>query len=463
MKRKNETKRDTGALRRGGYLAGVTAAAVAIVILVDLIVGQLPSHLREFDLTDNSLYQVSDTSKEFLAGLDKDVEIVVLAEDGATDERILKFLDHYAALSDRLSVKEVDPVAHPNEASAYDASTDALVVICDDTGKQETIPYSEIITYTYDMFSSSEDSFDADGQLTSAISAVTGDVSKKIYTVSGHGESSLSAAIRDAIDKSNFDVEDLTLLLSGAVPEDCDLLLVNGPTSDLSADESAMLSDYLSGGGQMVFLCADSEADLPNWTALLSDWGLELQDGYIADTERYYPQFGSPFAIAGEIMSGSDVTSGLSSDSLTLLTNSRGFLVSEDTDADVSAFLSTSASGYAVTTDGQQIQGTYVLGAVSQKTGEDGVTGRLTVLGSASLIDGDVLASYPSLVNQSLFVKVLTAGFDDITDLSIPAKSLSVTYNTISSPGLWSTLYLLILPVGILILGFVVWTKRRKR
>ena len=44
------------ALYRGGYLAAVTALAVALVIVVNLIAGQLPAHIREFDLTDNSLY-----------------------------------------------------------------------------------------------------------------------------------------------------------------------------------------------------------------------------------------------------------------------------------------------------------------------------------------------------------------------------------------------------------------------
>ena len=77
------------ALARGGYLAAITAAAVALVIVVNLIAGQLPSHLKEFDLTDNQLYEITDTSQEFLAGLEQDVEIVVLAEEGATDQRIL--------------------------------------------------------------------------------------------------------------------------------------------------------------------------------------------------------------------------------------------------------------------------------------------------------------------------------------------------------------------------------------
>ena len=41
-------------LRQGGYLAGVTAGVLAVVVLVNLMMGQLPSNWKEFDLTDNS-------------------------------------------------------------------------------------------------------------------------------------------------------------------------------------------------------------------------------------------------------------------------------------------------------------------------------------------------------------------------------------------------------------------------
>lgn len=131
---------------RGGYLAGVSLLALALVILFNLIVGQLPSNWLEFDLTDNGLYEISDTSREFLSTLDQDVEIVVLAEEGATDARITKFLDRYTALSSHLSLTYVDPVAHPEEASAYEADSDSLVVQCEATGKSRAIPYSDIIT-----------------------------------------------------------------------------------------------------------------------------------------------------------------------------------------------------------------------------------------------------------------------------------------------------------------------------
>ena len=453
---------NTRSLRRGGYLAAVTAAVAALVVLINLVVGQLPSHWTELDLTDNGLYEISDTSRDFLAGLDQDVEIVVLAEEGNTDERILKFLDRYAALSDHLSLTFVDPVAHPEEASAYDTQSNSLIVRCEATGKSQTISYNDIITYSYtSYFSMTEDSFDGEGQITSAVNYVTSDANRTVYTVTGHGEEDLSDYVTDAIDKANLNLDSVSPLFNGSVPEDCDLLLVNGPATDLSADELTILQDYLAGGGQMIFVAGDTLDALPNWEALLESRGFDLADGYIADLSNYYVQFGSPFVIRGVLNTGSDVASGVDSDALTYLENSRGFLSLEDTEDaawTITSFLSTTSDALAVTADGTQTSGTYLLGAVSQ--GDDG--GRLTVLGSTSFLDGTLLAQNPSLANLTLFTNALTAGFEDVSNLSIPAKNLAVTYNTIQNPGLWSTTYLIILPVGFLLCGFLFWLRRRK-
>ena len=459
---KHKQEHNTQALRHGGYLAAMTAIVVVLVVLVNLVVGQLPSNYTEFDLTDNSLYEITDTSREFLAGLDQDVEIVVLAEEGSTDGRITKFLDRYAALSERLSVTYVDPVAHPEAASQYEAESNSLMVRCEATGKSEAIPYSDIITYDYsNFFSATEDSFDAEGQLTAAVNYVTSQASRTVYTVSGHGEAELSQSIQEAIQRSNLNLSSVSTALAEALPEDCDLLLVNGPSSDLSAGELTMLEEYLAGGGQMIFLAGDTLDPLPNWEALLESRGFELVDGYIADPGSYYPQLGSAFAICGVLETGSPIASGLDSAALTLLANSQGFRSLEDTEGStwtVTSFLSTTSQALAVTEDGNQVSGTYLLGAVSE--GDDG--GRLTVLGSTSFLDGDLISQFPSLVNQTLFVNALTAGFDDVDNLSIAPKSLAVTYNTIQNPGLWSTAYIIVLPIGILLCGFLFWLKRRK-
>ena len=305
------------------------------------------------------------------------------------------------------------------------------------------------------------------GQLTSALDYVTNDAGKKVYTVTGHGESDLSATITDAIDKANFSLDAVSPALNGGVPEDCDLLIANGPTTDLSESERELLEAYLDGGGQMILLLPEDYVDLPNWDALMNRFNLDMVEGYIADTSRYYPQLGSPFAICATLDLSSPITSALSSDTLTLLTNSQGFVeLTEGADESVTVtpFMTTTSDGYAVTLEGSQTQGTYLLGAVAERTGEDGeTTGRLTVFGSTSFVAEDILAANPSIANQTIFMNAVTGGFDDVTNLSIPAKSLAMAYNTIANPNLWSSLYIIVLPIAILAAGLIFWTRRRKR
>lgn len=241
----------------------MTAGVLAVVVLVNLMMGQLPSNWKEFDLTDNSLYEITDTSKDFLSGLEQDVQIVVLAEDGTTDARIEKFLDRYVALSSHLSLSYVDPVAHPQQASQYDADSDSVVVLCEETGKSRDIPFSDIITSTYtSYFSMTENTFDAEGQLTSAVDYVTSDANHTVYTVTGHGEEDLSDPIVSAIEKANLNLESVSPALEGGVPEDCDVLVVNAPSTDLSESERTLLEEYLTGGGHMVFLPGDTLTSL---------------------------------------------------------------------------------------------------------------------------------------------------------------------------------------------------------
>lgn len=59
-------------------------------------------------------------------------------------------------------------------------------------------------------------------------------------------------------------------------------------------------------------------------------------------------------------------------------------------------------------------------------------------------------------------MNTLTGGFEDVSNISIDAKSLETTYNTVTNAGLWSLLFLVALPIAVLIFGFVRWFRRRK-
>ena len=56
----------TKGTKHGAYSVGVTAAVVAIVVVLNLIVGQLPEKYRSIDVSNIKIYEISDTSKTLL-------------------------------------------------------------------------------------------------------------------------------------------------------------------------------------------------------------------------------------------------------------------------------------------------------------------------------------------------------------------------------------------------------------
>lgn len=485
----------TSGTKHGSYSVGMTVLVVAVIIVLNLVVGQIPEAYRNIDVSSTKIYDISDTSKDLLKGLDDKIDMKVLAVKDETDDRITTFISKYAALSDKIKVEWIDPVLHPSALTEYNTSQNTIYVSCEATGKSTTISFDKILVSDYSSYyysgSSSYTSFDGEGQLSSAVNYVTSDVQKKIYTVTGHGEDSLSTTITDLMIKNNYTTEELNLLMTDAIPDDCDLLLMDGPTNDLSDDEVSLLSGYLGEGGKVMCLLGDTGlASLPKLAGLLKDYGIEGADGYIADPQRCYQN--QPYYIFPVLNLSGDMADGISSQ-MVLLMNSRGLTTTDPARDTIttSAFMTTSEQAYAVTEEDQK-QGTYDLGVVatetissdsdssddtssdsdsstdasSDSTSSDDSTeskeGRLTVISSGSLIDQQITDAFSQLENTQVFMNAVTANFDGVTNLSIEAKSLTTEYNTVQHAGGFSILVVFGIPAVILIGGFVVWFRRRK-
>lgn len=445
--------------RYGTYSTILTVVMIAVVIMINLVAGQMPESWKNIDLSSNNLYEITDQSRNLLKTVDKDITIHVLADKSEADERIKTFIEKYASLSNHLTVKWTDPVLHPSVLTEYNASSDTIVVECADTGRQTQIAFTDMITFDemsyYYYGSYVEDSFDAEGQLTSAVNYVVNDTTQKIYATTGHGEMSLESNITDLMDKSNFTVEELNTMLDSEIPEDCDLLFLYAPTADLTEDELTAVLAYMQEGGDVIFILGDTEKETKNLNALLAEYGMEKVDGYIADTARCYQ--GNPYYIFPELSVSDEMATGIESE-MVLLINSLGLNVTDparDT-ITVETFMSTTSSGHAVTEDKDE-QGTYTLGAIA--TEEDC---RFTVITSYTMIDSYLTESFPTLDNTTLFMNAVSANFEQVSNIAIEAKSLEVTYNTMQYTGISGLVAIIGIPIFILIYGFVKWLKRRK-
>ncbi len=457
--------------KRGSYTLAMTSIVIAIVIIFNMIVNLIPENKRQFDISSTNIYEISSKSKKIINNVDHDVTFYVLAEKSNTDKRIKTFINKYASLSDKLHIKWIDPVLHPSALTKYGTEENNIVISCKKTNRTTTVSFDDILVSSdsYYSTSSSASSFDGDGQLTSALNYVTSDKEYKAYYTSGHGESSLSSEVTSLLTKSRISTSDLLLMTATSIPDDCDLLIIDGATSDFTKDEVKLLSSYLKKGGKVVTLLAQTNKSMKNLYGLLKDYGLTVENGYIADTERSYQ--GNYYYLIPNLSVSGDMASGISSSSVMMI-NSKGMTQSTPVRDSIStdAFMTTSSNGYAVT-EKKQSQGTYVLGATSTESVKvknskgKKVTkeSRLTVYGSNMLIDEQITSSFSSLENLTLFTNSVTASLDNADNVSISPKSLEVSYNTIAHPGPFSILVVFVIPVGLIVGGFIVWFRRRRR
>lgn len=455
MKREKHNLIGTKAFRKGSYSTVIMVVIIAIVIAANVMFSKLPTAARNIDVSSNDLYSIGDTTHSVLDGLKNDVEIIVIKDKESTDKRISTLLAKYADYSDHIKVTYKDPVLYPSVLTTYDTEENNIVIKCDATDKTTKVAFSDIIVTSTSYYGSTyETSFDGEGQLTKAIDYVSNENNKLIYTISGHGESDLGKNISELISKSNFNVKSVNLLVDNGIPDDCDMLICNQPTKDLADDELKLLREYMENGGKMTVVLADTTTKTPNFDALMADYGISKVNGYIADTERYYGQ--NVYQIFPNYSSG-DITGKFGPEEYTLLFGSLGLKVAETDGVTVDEFLTTSDKGAAVVGENDYTEGKYTLAAAATKD-----KSRFTVFGSASIIDDKFTSYYTNLMDLQVFMNSITANFDDVSNISIDSISLQTTYNTIANGSGIGAIFIGIIPVALLILGFLRWFGRRK-
>lgn len=455
MKREKHNLIGTKAFRKGSYSTVIMVVIIAIVIAANVMFSKLPTAARNIDVSSNNLYSIGDTTHSVLDGLKNDVEIIVIKDKESTDKRISTLLAKYADYSDHIKVTYKDPVLYPSVLTTYDTEENNIVIKCDATDKTTKVAFSDIIVTSTSYYGSTyETSFDGEGQLTKAIDYVSNENNKLIYTISGHGESDLGKNISGLISKSNFNVKSVNLLVDNGIPDDCDMLICNQPTKDLADDELKLLREYMENGGKMTVVLADTTTKTPNFDALMADYGISKVNGYIADTERYYGQ--NVYQIFPNYSSG-DITGKFGPEEYTLLFGSLGLKVEKTDGVTVDEFLTTSNKGAAVVGENDYTEGKYTLAAAATKD-----ESRFTVFGSASIIDDKFTSYYTNLMDLQVFMNSITANFDDVSNISIDSISLQTTYNTIANGSGIGAIFIGIIPVALLILGFLRWFGRRK-
>ena len=465
-------------LRNGSYSTLLIVIFVAIVVVINMIVGKLPSKYTQIDISDQQLYSIGDETKKVLNNLDKDVTIYQIAQSGSEDETISNLLQKYADESKHVKVELKDPVVSPKFVSEYTSdqvSSNSLIVVCGDRNK--VVNYNDMYesTMDYNTYNYQTTGFDGEGQITSAIAYVTTENLPVLYTLEGHGEKELDSTIKEDIEKANMEIKTLNLISEGSVPDDAACLLIDSPSSDISEDEKTALLDYLENGGKAMVFSDYTESTLTNFAAVLENYGVKAADGIVFEGDNQHYGMQMPYYLLPTVNSTDASSETASSGYYIIMPYAQGIQKLDDVRDTVTIedILTTSDSAYSKTNlqsetlekEEGDVEGPFALGVSIKEDVGDGKKTQIIYYSSSYIMDSQmnqlVSGGNEKLVTESLNSMVST---EETATVSIPSKSLEVSYLTISDydASFWKICTIGLIPGIFLVAGFVIWFKRRK-
>jgi ABC-type uncharacterized transport system involved in gliding motility auxiliary subunit len=261
--------------RRQARHATLSLASILVmlgVLVAANYIGQRQN--KRWDLTAGQQFSLSDQSRNVLAKLDAPMHIMVFAQE--PDFPLFRDrLREYEYGSPHITVDYIDPdkqqaIAQQNEVQQYGT------IIVNYRGRSER---------TTDNL---------EQNITNAIIRAVSGVERKVYFTTGHGEKDHTSQQRDGYNVvveqfklENYGVGTVTLAQTGAVPEDCSVLVIAGPKLDFFPAEIDAVKAYLAKMGKVLLLIdppeqTDSPA-LGNLIALAKEWNVEVGNDVIVD------------------------------------------------------------------------------------------------------------------------------------------------------------------------------------
>ncbi|MBQ8718866.1 MAG: Gldg family protein [Clostridia bacterium] len=484
--------------RAGSYTLAMTLIVLAVLIVVNLLVGTLPSTLTKLDTTATDLYRISATTEKYVGSIDRDVNLIYIAEGGMMTPTLRTFLERYTALSSHVRIKTLDPVANPTVLDQYSKITssgnylivesDLRYTVVDITGLNYVYVEDLNYTYTVDQYNSLMSNtallqqaaqygmdlskatyyFGGESAVTSAIEYVATENIPHVYQLSGNGEGALSQSIVEMFDMVLLECEQLVLQAGDTIPELASCIIINAPQSDLTADTAKALIDYIADGGNLILVSTPANADMPNLMSVMATLGAHPTTGgmlYEGNANRYV---GAPQNLIPAVNSQHVITYGVTQSEnsyVMVMPHAHGILLDATLPEGVTATTLFSATdAYTVAADGKETDWGKVATGVAL---ENSTTGSKVVwFASLDAFSDSTAAAYGKGATYyfAMATNYLNDGYAStltaIEALDITTAPLSVSLNAALTLG---GVTIIALPLVLVIAGIVVWIRRRRR
>jgi ABC-2 type transport system permease protein len=472
------------------FSIGSVVVVCALLLVVNIFLDTIAGDKLTLDLTDTKSYSIGDISKELVSNLDQDVEIVGLFELTQANENIFKdfvpLLADYEKNSDgRISVRYVDPIKFPSIFTEIDPNSTIkfpkntenylgyFIVKCGD--KVKLIYFYDC--YSYDPQYQAQYGIDkpisnnVESTFTGIISLVTSKYVPTVYFTTNHGEDS-SVNFSNLITSTGILSADLSTISLDAIPEDCSLLIINNPQLDLFKEDIPLITSYISRGGNVMVVSDYSSAgqELTNLNEVLHYVNINLTNSRISENEQNYRtnalsgyesyleptgQFqdlaSRDFFIYCSFMRGIDV-----------FYNPKSYIAPEKMlITSTNAVLEENGDPTKTGVAGTQCAAMYSLFTGGKAPGE------VAVFGSTDFIGDAFISSRSNNPNTAYFMSVALTLIGETNTVQVPVKEIA-NYNFKNAPTAsvqsgWSIVLVAAIPLSFVIIGIVVYKRRKNK
>jgi hypothetical protein len=299
--------------RRLGIGIEVFIACLSVLAVVVMLNYLAVRHYARVDLTANQRWELTPRTLKVLESLPGEVKVVVYySQNERLYSEIINLLREYAARNSRLKLELVDPERNPVEANLVRNRYNLAIgnqrnlILFDCHGKFKVVAQSDLADYDLEPVSDStgkefrrrNKNFKGESLFTSALIHVINPRPLKAYFVQGHGEHDPASTdelngyskMAQLLRENGLETATLSLFGTAEVPADCNLLIIAGPRNPYIEEELAKLDRYLNSGGRlMVLFNYRSFGRRLGLESLLSSWGVIVGERFALDPASSLP------------------------------------------------------------------------------------------------------------------------------------------------------------------------------
>lgn len=476
------------------YSIGSAIILIAIVIIVNVLFDKILGKALTFDFSDALSNTISQESIDYINGLPQDTKIRIVGlfdkpadVSGTEYQYICPLLDDYVKNSKgKITVEYINPNNQPTIISQLDpnnsfnlsSQSGNFVVKYNDKIKIIN-PYD---CYSFDETYLSQGYFYVTGNnveyaFTNSMYILTNGYSCKAYLITGLEEDG-SNYLAKILESMAIEPVGLPVSENFAVPEDCDIIIMNGPQNDISEKMYVELSAFVKRGGKL-FVAVDFNVinvteKYERLNKLLNEMNLALDPYLIAENDSGYQLGGYQL---DHVVKACDGFSDYAEITLLHSTNARSVRAADvpGNTFKTAPVLKTSenASTTALDQYGNAIESSMVTGkqfyVAMYSAGEGADPAKAFVFGTMNFTSDQYISSYGmNDTNVDFFkscIRELTST-KQFNTLNVPTRNvenfaLDADKSTTAASTVVLVVFMMLIPILLVALAVVVYTKRK--